>query len=201
MSLYIAAFIFPLILTSLPVPATEKHPHSLMLPPHCCTVRMLLARWWVVPGFLQIWRLPFRPKSSNFLMVGESFRCLLANSRWAIMCLLLSLLSGSLPYRPDWWSAVKMVVLLKGFPLSTENHWNSVRVAIGFLVTSLTKTLLPRSLSLARWPVLGRVLLVANFFLIQKMEATVLILGLRCCRSFSLPFPRSVSRYNPASEV
>ncbi len=51
-----------------------------------------------------------------------------------------------------------MVVLLKGFPLSTENHWNSVRVAIGFLATSLTKTLLPRSLSLSRRPVLGRVL-------------------------------------------
>lgn len=33
MCLYIAAFIFPSILTGLPVPAAEKHPHSLMLPP------------------------------------------------------------------------------------------------------------------------------------------------------------------------
>ena len=38
MSLYIAAFIFPSILTSLPVPAAEKHPHSMMLPPPCFTV-------------------------------------------------------------------------------------------------------------------------------------------------------------------
>ncbi len=56
MSLYIAAFIFPSILTSLPVPAAEKHPHSMMLPRPCSTVGMVLARWWVVPGFLQTWR-------------------------------------------------------------------------------------------------------------------------------------------------
>jgi hypothetical protein len=51
-----------------------------------------------VPGFLQMWRLAFRPKSSIlvssdqrilFLMVWESFRCLLANSKRAVMCLLL----------------------------------------------------------------------------------------------------------------
>ncbi len=44
MSLYIAAFIFPSILTSLPVPAAEKHPHSMMLPPPCFTVGMVLGR-------------------------------------------------------------------------------------------------------------------------------------------------------------
>ena len=53
MSLYIAAFIFPSILTSLPVPAADKHPHSMMLPPPCFTVGMVLARWWAVPGVLQ----------------------------------------------------------------------------------------------------------------------------------------------------
>ena len=43
---------------------------------------------------------------------------------------------------PDWWSAADMVVLLEGSPLFTEQHWSSVRVTIGFLVTSLTKALL-----------------------------------------------------------
>ena len=38
-----------------------------------------------------------------------------------------------------------MVVLLEGSPLSTEERWRSDRVTIGFLVTSLTKALLPRS--------------------------------------------------------
>ena len=54
-------FIFASILTSLPVPSAEKHPHSRMLTPPCFTVGM-------VPGFLQKWRLAFRP----FLMVWES---------------------------------------------------------------------------------------------------------------------------------
>ena len=50
------------------------------------------------------------------------FRCLLANSRWAVMCLLLrsSFLLATLPQRPDWWSAVEMVVLLEGSSISTE---------------------------------------------------------------------------------
>uniref|UniRef100_A0A8C7JS40 C2CD3 N-terminal C2 domain-containing protein n=1 Tax=Oncorhynchus kisutch TaxID=8019 RepID=A0A8C7JS40_ONCKI len=44
-SLYFAPLIFPSILTSLPVPAAEKHPLSMMLPPRF-TIGM-------VPGFLQ----------------------------------------------------------------------------------------------------------------------------------------------------
>ena len=88
-SLYFALFIFPLILTSLSVPAAEKHPHSMMLPPPCFTVGM-------VPGHLQTWCLAFGPNSSIlvsldqiilFLMVGESFTWLLANSKRAVMLL------------------------------------------------------------------------------------------------------------------
>ena len=33
-----APSIFPSVLTSIPVPAAEKHPHSMMLPPPCFTV-------------------------------------------------------------------------------------------------------------------------------------------------------------------
>jgi len=35
---------FPSTLTSLPVPAAEKHPHSMMLLPLCFTVWMVLGR-------------------------------------------------------------------------------------------------------------------------------------------------------------
>ena len=42
--LYFSPFIFPSNLTSLPVPAAEKHPHSMMLPPPLFTVGMVLAR-------------------------------------------------------------------------------------------------------------------------------------------------------------
>ena len=40
-------------------------------------------------------------------------------------------------------SSVEMVVLLEDSPISTEELWSSIRVAIGFLGTSLTKALLP----------------------------------------------------------
>ena len=46
-------------------------------------------------------------------------------------------------------------------------------MTIRFLVTSLTKALLPRLLSLAGRPALGKVLVVANFFHLRMMEATV----------------------------
>ncbi len=97
-SLYLAAFIFPFIATSRPVPAAEKHPHSMMLPPPCFTVGTVLDRWWAVPGFLYTYRLELRPKSSIlvssdqrilFVTILESFRCFLANSMQAFMCLAL----------------------------------------------------------------------------------------------------------------
>ena len=49
-SMYLVAFIFFSIATSRPVPAAEKHPHSMMLPPRCFTWWMVLGRWGAVPG-------------------------------------------------------------------------------------------------------------------------------------------------------
>ncbi|MEQ2176134.1 hypothetical protein GOODEAATRI_024928 [Goodea atripinnis] len=55
MSLYIAAFIFPSIMTSLPVPAAEKHPHSMtLLPPPSFTIGLVLA-WYVVTSKHDTW--------------------------------------------------------------------------------------------------------------------------------------------------
>ena len=68
-----------------------------------------------------------------------------------------------------------MVVLLEGSPISTEELWSSVRVTIGFLVTSLPKALLPRLLNLAGGPALGIVLVVPNFFHLRMIEATVFL--------------------------
>ena len=64
-----------------------------------------------------------------------------------------------------------MVVLLEGSPIATEELWSSVRVTIGFLVTSPTKALLPRLLILAGRSAL--VLVVPNLFHLRMMEATV----------------------------
>ena len=120
-----------------------KHLHSMTLPPPCFTVGMVLARWWAVPGFLQTWHLAFESSilvSSDqgilFLLLWESFRCLLANKR-AAMCLYWGVASV--------WPLYKALiggVLLKGSPIFTEELWSPVRVTIGFLVTSLTNNLI-----------------------------------------------------------
>ena len=59
-----------------------------------------------------------------------------------------------------------MVVFLEGSPISTKELWSSVGVTIGFLV----KALLPRLLSLAGRPALGRVLVVPNLFHLRMMK-------------------------------
>ena len=51
--LYLAPFIVPFILASLPVPAAEKHPHSMMPPPPCFMVGMVLDGWLAQLGFCQ----------------------------------------------------------------------------------------------------------------------------------------------------
>ena len=82
-----------------------------------------------------------------------------------------------------------MVVLLEGSPISTEELWRSVRVTIGFLVTSLSKALLPRMLSLAGRPALGRVLVVPNVFHLRTMEATVFVWTFNAAEMFWYPSP------------
>ena len=68
-----------------------------------------------------------------------------------------------------------MVILLECSLISSEELWSSVSVAIGFLVTSLTKALLPGLLTLARWSALGSVLVVSTFFHLRMMEPTVFL--------------------------
>ena len=85
-----------------------------------------------------------------------------------------------------------MVVLLEGSPIFTEELWSYVRVTIGFLVTSLTKALQARLLSLAGRPALGRVLVVPNFFHLRMMEATVFLGTFHAADIFFVPFLRSV---------
>jgi hypothetical protein len=81
-----------------------------------------------------------------------------------------------------------MVVPLEGFFISTEELWSSVRVTIGFLVTSLTKALLPRLFSLAGQPALGS--LCGSKLLPFKNDGGYCVLGdLQCCRHVLVPFP------------
>ena len=85
-----------------------------------------------------------------------------------------------------------MVVLLEVSPISTEELWSFVRVTIGYLVTSLTKALLPRLLSLPGQPALGRVLMVPIIFQLRILEATVFLRTFNAAEMFLYPSPRSV---------
>ena len=95
----------------------------------------------------------------------------------------LAHLCSTPPIRPVWRSAAEMVVLLEGYPLSTEKRWSSVRVTILFLVTALIKALLPRQ------PALGRVQVVPIFFYLWMMEATVLIGTFNAAEMFMYLYP------------
>jgi hypothetical protein len=159
-----------------------------------------------VPGFLQIWRLEFRPKSSIlvssdhkilFLMVWESLGAFWQTPSGLSRAFYWGVASiWPLYHKGLIGGVLQMVVLLKASPISTEEHWSSVRVTIGFLFTSLSKALLYRLLSLDGRPALERVLVVPNFFHLRMMEGHCVLGDLQCCRHFLVPFPRSVPTDN-----
>lgn len=95
---------------------------------------------------------------------------------------------GHMPFTEEWFSSSHSTIkawLVKccgdGRPSSRFSHlWrelpqSSVRVTIGFLVTSLSKALFAQLLSLAGQPTLWRVPVVPSFFHLTIIEATVLL--------------------------
>jgi hypothetical protein len=73
-------------------------------------------------------------------------------------------------------------------------------VTIRFMVTSLTKALFPRLLSLAGRTALGSV--GGSKLIPFKKDGGHCVLGnLQYCRHCLVPFPRSVPRHNPVSEL
>ena len=125
----------------------ENHPHRMMLPPPGFTVGM-------VSGFLQMWCLAFRPKSSLLvssdqrifrLVVWESFRCFWQTPSvlsclfyWGVASvwqLYHNVLIGRVLQR--WLSFWKV------FP-SPQRKSGALSVTIGFLVTFLVLCCSPR---------------------------------------------------------
>ena len=77
----------------------EKNPHSIILPP-LCSIGMILVRCWIVP----IFHTHSLPKGFSFcnshwrifvFVLSESFKCHLANSKLAVIRLLLKVASVS----------------------------------------------------------------------------------------------------------
>ena len=162
-SLYFAPFIFSLTQNSLPVPAAEKQPHSLTLPPPCLTAGMVSCRWWLTPGFLETWCLELRLNSSIFATSDK--RCCFSKSESPLRSLLQTPREAS-----DWLFCHKIQtsgVLLWWFSFwkflpsphrifGAQPEWPS-----GSWSTLLSR---PLSTNYSVWlAALGRVLVVLNF--------------------------------------
>ena len=86
-------------------------------------------------------------------------------------------------------------------PISTEELWSSVRVTIGFLVTSLSQGPSPPIAQFGR-AASSRKTLGGSKLLPFKNDGGHYVLGdLQCCRHVFVSFPRSVPRHNPVSEL
>ena len=157
-----------------------------MLPTPCFTVGM-------VSGFLQIWLLAFRPKSSIlvssdqrilFFMVWESLGAfwqspsgLSCSFYWGVAFTWplyhKGLIGGVLQSWLSFWKVLHRGTL----ELYKSDHW---------VHGHLPK---PSLLSLAGWLALGRVLVVPNFFNLRMMEATVFLGTFNAAEMFWSPSP------------
>ena len=81
------------------------------------SVETVLSRWWGVPEFLQTSHLAFRPRAVVNLDIKAwgSFRCLLANSKWAVMYHLLrsGFIWPSYHKDPDGWELQRWLFFWK----------------------------------------------------------------------------------------
>ncbi len=177
----------PSIATSRPVPAAEKHPHSMMLPPPCFTVGTVLDRWWAVPGFLHTYRLELRPKSS--ILVSSDQRILQVffsklHAGFHVSCTEERLPSGHSAIKPrlvegcsdGWLSTTFSHLPNASLELSHSDLW--VLLYLSHQGSS------PPIAQFGRRSALGRVLVVPNVFHLRIMEATVLLGTLSAAESF-----------------
>ena len=174
-----------------------------MLPPPCFTIGM-------VPGFLQTCCLAFRPKSSIlvssaqrilFLVVWESLGTI-----WQcachVMCLLMrrasvwplyheGLIGGVLQ---RWLSSGRFSHLYRG----TLELCQSDHLVLGYVPDQGPSPTIAQFCRAAS----SRKSLGGSKLLSFQNDGGYCVLGyLKCCRNISVPFPRSVPRHNPSSEL
>ncbi len=176
-----------------PVPAAEKHPHSMMLPPPCFTVGTVLDRWWAVPGFLHTYRLELRPKSSS-LIRPENLIC----HHLGVLRVFFSKLHAGFHVScteerlPSCHSAIKPRLVegcSDGWLSSTFSHLPKASLELSHsdlwvLLYLSHQGSSPPKAQFGRRPALGRVLVVPNVFHLRIMEATVLLGTLSAAEMF-----------------
>jgi hypothetical protein len=89
-----------------------------------------------------------------------------------------------------------MFVLLEGSLISTEELCQSDHRAFGHIPDQG-----PSPPNTQFGQALGIILVVPNLFQLRMMEATVFLGTFNAAEMFWYPFPRSVSRHNPVSEL
>ena len=94
-----------------------------------------------------------------------------------------------------------MVVLPEDSLISKEELKSSVRVTIGFLVPSLDQGPSPTIAQFGRTASSRNRLGGSKLLPFKKDGGHSVPSDLQCCRHFLVPFPRSVHRHNPVSEL
>jgi hypothetical protein len=131
-----------------------------------------------------------------FLIVWEPFRCLLANSKRAVICLLLR--SGfrldTLPSCRDSCPSGKFSHLYRGTLELCQSYYRF----LGHLPDQGPSP----PIAQFGWAASSRKSLGGSKLLPFKNNGGHCVLGdLQCCRHFLVPFPGSVPRHNPVSEL
>lgn len=103
--------------------------------------------------------------------------CFARHSAWTSISIALSLLLRSrldlvtLPWKHEGWS---IFVLSKAYSVSVEDFWRSLRLTIGFFVSTTAKALLAQLLSLAKWASFRNIWFLSVFFNCTVMGLIVL---------------------------
>lgn len=146
-------------------PCCWKHHHSMMLLPPCFTDEMVLGEWGPVPGFLQTQGLKLW--TNSWVVVSQDHRMM-------FLFIVKTGFQALQPQSPERWRHAFLVVLVK--------------VTIRFFVSSTSKTLLPRLLNVARWPALGKVLVIPKLIQFEKYGEYWALWNVLCSRNIFVRF-------------
>ena len=194
-SQYMAPFILPSIWWSHPVPLDEEHPQSIRFPPPCFTVGMVFFRLYSAFLFLQTRQVELMLNSSilvpsdhiTFSQASSgSSRCSLANFRRACTCAFFSrgILRPQQDFNPSRCSVLLMVLYVTVVPTAFRSLTSSSCVVLGWSLTFLVITDIPRGEILRGAPDRGRLAVTLSFFHFLTIAPTVVYFSPSCLLIF-----------------
>ncbi len=203
-SLYLAAFIFPSIATSRPVPAAENTPTA-----WCCHHHAsLLGLYWTGVSsawFLHTYRLELRPKSS--ILVSSDQRIYLSPS-WSPPCGLSCVLHwgeasvGPLCHKAPTGGGLQWWLTFYNFPPHLPNASLELSHSdLWVLLTSLTKALLPPIAQFGRTASSRKGSGHPKRLPFKDYGGHCALRNLKCSRNFFVTLARSVPCHNSVSEL